>query len=324
MRLHFLIVVLAMTACQTENELRHTATLQAETNGLALSDDGDDAFAAMSGTTCTVDANWGCPIDDADLPTGEEFVADHYKGVTLGISTRGLHRIERDGWDRAADVSMPNVRAAKLFDGGSVFLWGDSDACHVQRGDGAATLIPGAACLDGATVDVDRRDGTLFASTRDGLLEVGEDGARNITTGPDLAVWDPILRHFYVATTGQAILSAITRQGDEVWTTSTGGNITSIAVRGRLGEVAALSEGTDTMGIFERFDGETGKLLATSELPDADAEVVISPDGTTVATVRPEEVHFYALEIEVEPGDEQVDPEVEPPTCIAPTRTVRD
>ncbi|MEO0603281.1 MAG: hypothetical protein AAF211_17715, partial [Myxococcota bacterium] len=61
-----ILTALTLVACSPTEELRFTATLEADVNGLRLTPDGLDAVAAMAGTTCTIDTNWGCPVDVVD------------------------------------------------------------------------------------------------------------------------------------------------------------------------------------------------------------------------------------------------------------------
>ena len=123
------VCLLATTACVSENELRYTSTLQAETNGVRLSEDGYDGFAAMSGTTCTIDANWGCPVADEDLPTEGEKVVDHHLGTTLATSDVGLHTIDAGKWQQSLDVDLWGLRTASLHDRGTMAISGDVRAC---------------------------------------------------------------------------------------------------------------------------------------------------------------------------------------------------
>ena len=104
--------LLALGACQSESELRFVSTLDAQTNGVQFSQDGNQSHVGMSGMTCTVSTEWGCPTDDADLPTEREVVLDHLDGQTLAASDSAVHVIDGSGWIREADIPVPQVIAA--------------------------------------------------------------------------------------------------------------------------------------------------------------------------------------------------------------------
>jgi hypothetical protein len=286
---------LLAAACASENELRYTATLQAETNGVVLSDDGLDGYAAMSGTTCTIDVNWGCPIADEDLPTVGEAVVDHHGEVTLCVSEQGLHTIRDGVWDETDDIQVAEIRTGRLADSGPVMLGGSPDACWIQHGE-VRTDAPGAACAEGAHHAVDRATGTLFVAA-DRQLWALAAGESERPLGPaDLIAWDPGVRRLYAASAGGTDLQALDPDGTVAWSVQTRDPIVEVTARGALGEVLVLVERNDGLGSLERRDGETGKVLGRSILPTADGTVVASLNGVRVAVVRDDEVSFFALE----------------------------
>lgn len=324
MRHGVVVVCLAAWACASENELRYTATLDADTRGVVLTEEGDASVAAMSGTTCTIDPRWGCPVDDADLPTAEESVVDHHRGVTLGVSPRGLHQIDRDGWKRGSDLGIPAVATARLTEAGVAAVWNDGTRCAAVSG-GEAYAAPDAACAN-LDVTVDRDAGVLYVATDEGVYALGRSEARQLLiegSKPDLVSWDPKLGQLYAAVTGSDIVIAVDPQGKKVWATQLAGAIQSVETRGRLGELLVLLKGDDGLGTLDRLDGETGDELGSSTVPDGEGEVVTSDDGTTVAIVREDEVHFFELEPDGPRADEE-DEGGDAPDCITPTRTVRD
>ncbi len=308
------------SACQSENELRFVSTLDAETNGVRLDEDGINAHAGMAGATCTVSTEWGCPIDDADLPTTEERVLDHFEGMTLASSVGAVHQIDADGWRRGEDVDISLVRAARYTSGGMIMLRGDADACFVQQGD-QQSKVPGKLCTEGIEVEVDRTAGALYAATNDGVFTVDVDGATKVVDG-DLVAWDKKLEHLYTATTGETTIRATNTSGAEVWTVDLGSPINDIATRGNKRQVLVLTQGSDSFGDLYRLDGLTGKVLGSSELPDADGDMEVSGNGKTVAVVRPEEVHYFEMVIESEGETEVV--ERDPPSCLQDDRISPD
>ncbi|MEQ1507454.1 MAG: hypothetical protein ABMB14_34815 [Myxococcota bacterium] len=309
--------LLAATGCQSENELSYTATLQAETNGLALSDNGLDAHGGMSQTTCTIDTNWGCPIDDADLPTADERVVDSYKGRTLGTSTFGLHTIVGNDYVPEDDQPLENVRTAGLYDLGQVVVHGGGDACWLRRDGGEPIAIPAEACDDGVRYTVDRKNGTLFASTHGGaVLRLDLSGPVALDDQGDLVAYDTSLGLLFTANTGGTELRALDVNGTERWSVTTRGPITDLAARGSRNEVLAMITRRDGLGGMERRDGATGELLGSSVLPTDDGTIVVSDNGQTVAVVLDDEVNFFDLTTD---GDEPPVVDDTPPECITPS-----
>lgn len=313
MRHGLAVVCLMASACASENELRYTSTLQAQTNGVALSEDGLDSFAAMAGVTCTIDTNWGCPTEDVDLPTTEEKLVDHWAGETIGTSSQGVHIIEDGVWSGEADFAIADVRTASLTDSGHIIVSGTEDACFVQRDDGDVVEINGAICSEDATFSVDREAGTLFAATTLGVMSLSAD--REAQAGPgDLASYDPSLHVLYTADQGDTLLRALNMQGQEVWSVTTSGAIRSLTARGDRGEVMVLVDRNSGLALIERRDGENGKLLGKSVIPTADGIIESSDNGRTIAVIRGEEVNFFALDDDTEPVIDET-----PPECIVPT-----
>jgi hypothetical protein len=307
------VLCLAAAACASENELRFTSTLQAETRGVALSEDGLDSFAAMSGVTCTIDTNWGCPTEDVDLPTTEERLTDHWNGQTLGVSERGVHLIDRGVWLAEADREVAQVRTAALSEAGEVVVSGTPESCSVQLGDDEPMLIDGAACADDVHYSVDRATGHLYAAGPEGVVEVLSDRSRILGQGTDLADFDQSLHLLYTAVQGEPELRALDMDGEEVWKVTTGGAIQSLAARGMRGEVMVLVDRPSGLAAIERREGESGRLLDRTTVPSSDGQLDASDNGRTIAVIRSDEVNFFALD----DGEPVIDET--PPNCIVPT-----
>jgi len=311
---------LTLGACQVENELRFVSTLDAETNGVVLADDGNNTHVGMEGMTCTVSTEWGCPIDDADLPTTEERVLDHFEGQTLATSIGGLHTIDSTGWQRDADISVTSVRAARYAAGGLMVLRGDARACFVQQG-AHETAVPGNLCTEDLDVEIDRADSALYTAASDGVYAIEMTGAKKVSDG-DLAAWDPALRQLYTATAGETVLTASKRRGAEVWTVDLGLPILSIAARGNRGQVVVLAEAADEFGSLFRLNGVDGSQLGVSDLPDSEGSLEVSGNGKMVAIVRDDEVHFFSMVLESE-GELDL-PEKDPVACLQDDRIAAD
>lgn len=303
--------VLLVSACGIENEIRHTATLQSQTDGVVLSEDGFDSFAAMSGTTCTIDTAWGCPTRDDDLPTSEERLFDHYRGQTLGGSDLGVHTIDGT-WIPALDMDIEGVHHAKLTDSGVVVLSGDEQTCVVQQG-GVSTEVPGEACRSMTTIAVDRLDGSLLVGTPAGALRISDGVAVWQDEASDLVAFDSKHEGRYFAEQESGEIRAFDLTDELLWRVDTEGSVQSIAPRGDTGDLVALVKTADGFGAILRFDGETGKLLGSSVVPEGEGEIVVAENGHVVGIVREEEVHYYAFGIANEP--EPVDP-TPPESCM--------
>ncbi len=301
--MHRLISVLAVgvlaTACQTESDLRFTSTLASPTRGVALTESGFDAHVGMIGTTCTIDTNWGCPTADADLPSDEEMILDHYLGDTLGASPEGAHIIRASAWQEDLDVAVPNVRAAALRADGPVLLAGSGEDCALHVGS-EAVAAPAEACADDAAYAFDRDGARVVVATGGHVLHVTADGTDRIADVGDLVAYDRALGIVYVSTTNGHEVLALRPNGDLVWSVETDGPISSVQARGTLGQALVMTRGEDTYGRMLRFDGATGDRMSAHRLPDSTCEIAVSDDGRAIACVRPQEVNFYELEDDVE------------------------
>lgn len=307
----------AVVGCTSENQLVYTATLEAQTKGVALSNDGLDAYAGMVEQTCTIDTNWGCPTADADITSSsDERVVDHWGNETLAVSSVGLHRIVDGRWDAATDVVAPEVRAAALFSGGKSIVYGQDGSCWMALDGADPVLVADEACDDGVKYTVNRATGTLFAGTMAGVYAFDADGYRSIAAAGNLVSYDASLGYLYVATLGARSLRALDERGAVVWEVTTGGPVVSIAARGEVGEVLVLTSRPDGLGEIERRDGSSGRLISTSVVADGEGtELVVSESGTTVATVDEDEgVDFYDL---LDGTTPPIHPT--PPECITPT-----
>lgn len=312
------VVCLATTvACSSENQLVYVSTLDAQTQGVALSEDGLDAFAGMVEQTCEIDTHWGCATADADITASvDERVVDHWGGRTLAMSSVGLHTIVNGAWDAAADVALPEVRTAGLFAGGHATVYGHFGACWLQRGDGAPVQVADEACDDGVQFTMSRATGAVFAGTMSGVYALDEQGYRLLASSGNLVAYDHSLGLIYAATRGSTALRAIDEADEVVWEVVTGGPIHSIAARGNVGEVLVLIDRPDGLGVVERRDGPSGRLLGTSIVAEGDDELMVSDNGATVATVDEEDgVDFYDLPA----GTTATTVDPTPPQCITPT-----
>ena len=174
--------------------------------------------------------------------------------------------------------------------------------------------MPAEMCADGLKPDVDRDRSTFYVASKSGVYALDRSGAHKLTRGADLVAWDPTLNQAYVAKKGQTEVTAMKRNGTEVWTTDVGNPVHDLETRGTTGQVLVLTEDADGLGHLIRLSGEDGKKLGDSQLPDGDGDVVVSENGHSVGIIRPEQVHFFALVLPGE-GEEEV-PEEAPKDCL--------
>lgn len=289
-----------IVGCAGEEELQFRSTLAADTQGVALSDDGLKSYAAMVGTTCTIDTSWGCPTADADLPTENERVTDHYLGRTLAVSADGVHYMDAGTWDGGTEP-LADLRTAKLSDVGTLVVGGTPDSCWYQDAAGEH-IAPGAACEPGVSFEVDRR-GSLVAATPEGIIALDPAGVRTVHSGADLVAVDAAGGRMYLANRGESTLTAIDDAGTTLWTAEAGGNIADIAVRGDRQDVMVLADVGGGLGQIERFDGADGIRHSSSTVPTTDGELAVSGNGQTLALIRDGEVHHFSILVD---GEEQV------------------
>jgi len=314
MRIISIVAILGLTtACTSENELRYTSTLQAETNGVALSEDGLDAYAAMSGTTCKVDTNFGCPTSDANLPTEEEKVVDFWNGRLLGASVEGVHTIEQEQWLPDFDLPIQDVISAKLTEEGTIVMSGRPDDVCIFTTDAWTFDLPGELCAESVVTDIDRSRGAIFAATDLGdVFRIDALGAELIREDADLVAVDPGRDLVLFANRGGREITAVDSSEELLWSVGTEGWIESVAVRGGRDLLLLLRDVEGGFGTVERRSLESGELIGSTSVPSIDGTLVVSDNGRTVGIVGLSEVNWYNLEL---PGDEPViDETVE--TCM--------
>lgn len=294
-----LLTLAAMAACTPNNELAFRSSLTSQTRGLALSESGLDAHVGMIGTTCTIDTNWGCPTSDADLPSDQEMVLDHFGGDTLGSSPEALHVIRAAAWQSDLDIAVPNVRAAVLRADGPMMVAGTEADCTLRVGDEVAS-VAGDACAETAMVDFDRDGDTAYLATANGIVAASLTGSEALSDTGDLVAYDAVADLVYVATEGGREVRALRTNGAQVWSIATNGAISSIEARGSHGQLLVMSD-VDGFGSLELHEGVDGGLVNTYKLPDAECMLTSSENGGTIACQRGEDVNFYELSEGMEP-----------------------
>ncbi len=315
MRAIAVVACLGLFACQSENELVHLSSTETTTDGLALSEDGTQSFAAMAGTTCVLDARVGCPIADEDLPTEDEQVLDHFEGETLALSAHTLHFMDGGHWDKGADIEVPSLRQARLTRRGLLTVE-DRDAECVLSHDGVEVAVDGLLCADGVEVEVDRR-GALVAITTAGAFRADVSGVERISATADRVSVDPHLGQTYLAQSGKRAIEAVGDDGARRWEVELDGAVRDLVTRGDKADLLVLSEGRDGLGLVSILDGSTGKELSAHAIPSANGRIEVAGSGRVMAFISDDEVHHF----EVVVGGEKGLPASKDPECSdIPTR----
>ncbi len=287
----FTTLMLSAVGCQqSEISMSHMSTMDSQTRGVVLYDDGQRGHAAMWDTTCEFDTLNGWLISDHDLPTDDEVIQDTYNGIVLGRSDEGVHIVQ----DRDSDVSQHGVVASRLLEHGFATLHYQraTDSCAVDF-DRKTVAVPLAACDDDAAVDSDRK-GRLLIGTSDGTLSVSEDGVDEIGSSADIVIYDRATGLTYTAQYGGTEVTALDEYGDIKWTYETDGEITSMDDMGRRGMVMVMTGVPgSTQGKIIILEGISGEVVTDHGTPSNDVDITVSEDGTTMAAVLKDQVYFY-------------------------------
>ena len=293
------VALVALGGCAPDAlEVDLISTLEQETRGVVLYEDGQRAHAAMMDTTCEFDTLNGWRISEYDLPTSSEIIKDTYQGRVLATSVEAIHVVDPDTWT-TSDVELQNVVEARFVNDGVVALQADFDGCTTEWADGSSVPMPDSACDSGVAV-ASARDGTLFVATESGLIAAHSDEYVTLDVAPDRLAWDNQTGILYSAQSGSSTVTAVDSEGTSLWEYELPGDVISIDDMGVRGNVIVLSEGTGETGDLSILNGYTGDLVARHWTPGANADVVVSGDGTTLAVVLTEQVFFYDVYAEGE------------------------
>ena len=299
-----LIALALLTACTGSDtlHLNHMSTMQSQTRGVVLYDDGQRGHAAMQWTTCEFDTLNGWLISDHDLPTETEVVQDQLDNVVLGRSDEGVHFVQ----DPDRDLSLARTVQARLQDDGTAaILRHDAvDGCVADFGD-QVVPVGQALCQEDARVDTDR-DGTLYVATGQKLVAVSRDGTTTLDDGVDLVVYDRSVDMVYTTRSGDTELRGLDTSGTVQWRAETLGPIHALSHMGRRGLALVMVEDPDTgHGALQAYEGYSGELMVHHQTPTGDGEITVSEDGTTLAVTLPNEVYFYDVSAEGETSKER-------------------
>jgi hypothetical protein len=269
--------------------MTHMSTMESETRGVVLYDDGQRGHAAMWDTTCEFDTLNGWLIEDYDLPTSDEIIQDQLNGTAVARSAQGIHMVHE-----RVDIDMDHVIETRLLNGGDLatLRWAETEHCVVDIG--ADTVeVDVEICAGATSADTDRM-GTLYVANGESAWQITADGAAWMAANVDLVVYDRSIDVTYVAELGGTELAGLGKGGEVLWTVQTLGPIASVDDMGQRGyAVVLVSDLTTGRGAMQMFEGRTGEEEVRHETPTGDGEITVSTDGTTLSITLPEYVHFY-------------------------------
>ncbi len=297
-----------LAGCGSEPEVAFglTSTLPERTQGVAL--DGSVARMGMRGQICDVDVLTAEVLGDSDPVGSDERVFHARDGAVLGSGEGTLFLSSPFSTARwTAEGTLLDGRITR--DGTSVVLWEDAGTCRVGfvGPDDVRDALAVATDLDcsGLPGFAIAPDGAAWIADGQRLARVTADDALAWESRADRVVWagdGPV-----VARTGESTVTAVDIEGEVRWEALVDGAITDLAAVAEEGPgrdaVAVMAE-EPSGGVLSVLDGDGGGL-AEHPLPSV-ADVVFSPDGTSMALQTPDGVVFY--EVDAEPGAWSVGP----------------
>lgn len=291
--------LLALSACTTAEgtDIQYLSTFDGGTRGVILHEQGNAGHAGMFSSNCPFDTSTGQVTGDYDLPDSDEDVQDGEPTVIGPVSLAAVipgtvHVLDKtDGEYTHVPIEIEGVRQGRLTWDGVVGLSGDCTVSWVSMESEVRATTQLRSCS--GEFEVDPATGLAFVSGPTSVLIDGESTLESAVSG-DLVAFDDVAQVFYVATRGQATLSAVTLDGAELWTVSTEGPVTALDDGGGTGTAGVVLELQDG-GAVAFYEGLDGSLSRFAETPTAADDLAVSGNGSVVALVRPDQVFFYAL-----------------------------
>lgn len=298
------LMALAVGCVGTDAELVYRGTLDTNTNGVVIYEDGRTGHAAMLGTTCAIDTSGGV-ADDVNIDgSSEDQVLDGTQGddgsVVLARTRNHLHIISGSeaSWTWGPtlavthDVEVEGVSDGALTETG-VVAWGNCEVTWFDH-DMIVTDSAVAPVQDcNAQFAADFSSGAAFVASQGEIARITPDSTELFTERADLMAFSPNASALFIAESGSTEVRALEIDGTLRWSATVDGSITGIEDLGRRGQLAVMVANGDD-GLLVILDSETGATLRDFSLPSP-AEVVASRGGSTLGMVVPNAVHFYNL-----------------------------
>jgi hypothetical protein len=296
-------LLFACNAAPEQGTLAWRSTLHAQTRGIGLHRDGTTGHAGMWGTNCPFETVNGTVTGDADLPDEDEEVQDVGESHlgddsvilviddTLFLLDKGTGVYEQD------DFPVEDLREGRFGADGIVTLRGEGEGCAIDwYADHTLTSTTHLdSCPADVAFDVDPTTGTAALVSERSVQLVTAAGATTTTVTGDLVAWDRENDLVYVAEMGATRISAIRPDGSTAWAVDVAGDIAAIDAAGTPGGAALSVATADGRGELMLLDAANGSVVATVGTPAAATGVEASPDGSTIALIRPDAAHFYVL-----------------------------
>lgn len=298
------LAALATGCGASSGDLAYQGTLDTETNGVILFEDGSTGHAGMSGTTCSITSNGTIEVDVDVTDSRDERILDGSRdddgSVVLARTQNTLYVIEsvETGWSAGlaleitSDVNVDNIVDAAITDEGAV-AWGDCTVTWFDQDMGVTgtTNVPFESC-SGSLV-TDRATSTAFVTSGSEVAIADPSGVDFLSESGDLISFSASTASVLIAQSGSSDVQAVDIDGSSRWSTTVNGEIVQIADLGDRGEVAVMVN-TGSAGSLVLLDSETGVETRSFPLPST-ADMVVSGDGSTLGMVVPDAVHFYTL-----------------------------
>ena len=317
MRTLGLVAVVLSVGCasQTDTMFTHQGQVMAQSNGVVLSDDGNEGMAGMFGTTCIFNARNGQMGGDFDIAGPDEVVEDtNDSGIVLTRSSTGIHEIspyggefreavEPNNWqgsigtDQAFTTTELNgVIGARWLGDTVVALVDDDGQCAVHYlGDAPAVVALSKDMCDGFTaLEAGVSDTTIFVSTQNTTVSVRDGVVSPWGAGADSLSWDELTQVMYVVSPDGHALQAFSALGELSWQAESSG-VSSITHMGPHGFVASMEQDGVGRGLLVVRDGRSGAVIEATSTPSAGQQMTVSKDGSTLAIAVQDYIHLFSI-----------------------------
>lgn len=304
MRPIVLVALMLATGCADNGTLYFLATTAGPTNGVAMRSSPGmerDAQIGMNNVTCLIGVGTGTINQEWDYPSTSEAVTDvHWQGQSEVVAVVAPDQVFLQtnltrGEVTSAEYNVPRVEQVQLFDEGFVALSDSRGDCAVTFQGDAAITIP-VDCAEGATLAASDDSDQAFIGSSAGLNIVTAQGWQfQVSDRPSsLLNWDPTADVLYTAEPGGTELLILEEDGSPRHSVDFGHSITAVDSFSQVGHAVVTLE-EDGYGAVYTVDGETGEIVLSQVIPSPVTEVYGATDGSSMAMVTPEAVHFYAV-----------------------------
>ena len=316
MRTLGLVAVVLSVGCasQTDTMFTHQGQVMAQSNGVVLSDDGNEGMAGMFGTTCIFNARNGQMGGDFDVAGPDEVVEDtNDSGIVLTRSSTGIHEISPYGGEFREAVEPNNWQGSigtdqafttTELDGVIGARWLGIPWSHWSMTAGSVrytilgTRHPWSHCPKTCVMDLRHwRQVFLtrhFVSTQNTTVSVRDGVVSPWGAGADSLSWDELTQVMYVVSPDGHALQAFSALGELSWQAQSSG-VSSITHMGPHGFVASMEQDGVGRGLLVVRDGRSGAVIEATSTPSAGQQMTVSKDGSTLAIAVQDYIHLFSI-----------------------------